>query len=309
MKKRKHLLEISEQPELWIFSNILTQKWFEDEDVLKDPIFYKKISTPIALPQGFALFKIETDGIEGKIISLSIGFESNIHLFLLTDPKKYDIFKEKCLEFIKNDIIPETFTYFSYLKSFYIKKLREFGLFSILQPTDTIKDLADYGVKSRILQRISDPIEGYEVPQFWNVNCKLSSIEKKELDSKEKGVLNKIRIKIIENLGKHAVIECTRLNILFYKHYSELLNNLTSESRLDYSLEYSNMAKSLLTIGDFQNAALFFSKALSDKNLSDSTSEKLMESLNLCVDRLKPHEIIEYALFASKIAKSYNKEI
>ena len=125
----------------------------------------------------------------------------------------------------------------------------------------------------------------------------------------ENRISNQVRIKIIENLGKHAIIECTRLNILFYKHYSELLNNLTSESRLDYSLEYSNMANSLLTIGDFQNAALFFSKAMADKNLSDSASEELLESLNLCINRLKPHEIIEYALFASKIAKSFNKEI
>ena len=69
--RRKNLLEISNQPELWIFSNLLAEKWINEKDLQK-PIYERRVSMPISLPSGTAIFKIESDGTQGDVISFSI---------------------------------------------------------------------------------------------------------------------------------------------------------------------------------------------------------------------------------------------
>ncbi len=92
-RSRKTLLEISSQPELWIFSNLLQEDWVTGED-LKKSVFEKKVTIPISLLSGTAIFKIESDGPKGQVISVSIVHGSEIKLFQLTEPSCFPEFQK-----------------------------------------------------------------------------------------------------------------------------------------------------------------------------------------------------------------------
>ncbi|MHA2226101.1 MAG: hypothetical protein ACXAC8_12900 [Candidatus Hodarchaeales archaeon] len=304
-RSRKTLLEISNQPELWIFSNLLAEDWITRKDI-KESVFEKKVTVPISLPSGTAIFKLESDGLQGKIISISIAYGSEIHLFQLTDPSDFSKFQEKVLQFVKV-IYENNFDFYSYLRSFYAPKMREFGISDILGLGADIKDLANYGVKSRILQHFPDPIKGHEVPQYWHVNQRLVSISSNKTQNLE--LISSLRLKICDHLAKHAVIEGLRCSIIALKHYADLLDRLSSESQINSSEEHQTLAEGLYELKDFQNAAIFYSKCLSE---SSSTSEKdrdsLLTALKDCIQQLEPQDFLEYALFAAKIARGHDDD-
>jgi hypothetical protein len=300
--RRKNLLEISDQPELWIFSNLLAEKWINKED-LKYSVYQRQVTMPISLPSGTAIFKIESDGTQGEIISVSIAHKSEIHLFQLIAPSRKETFQEAVLNYIKN-IYSDTFDFYSYLRPYYLPKMREFGILSILGDETLVKDLANYGVKSRILQRISDPIQGYEVPQYWRANKRLES--RKSPHQPDKVVINKLRSTICDRLSKHAVIEGLRCSIIALKHYADLLDTMTSEKKIVYSDEYLSLADGLYELGEFQDSAIFYSKCLSQanyENKTESVSNEILTSLKSSIEHLEPQEFLEYALFAAKVAR------
>lgn len=304
-RSRKTLLEISNQPELWIFSNLLAEDWVTNND-LKKPVFEKQVNMPISLPSGTCIFKIESDGPQGMIISVSIIHGSEIHLFQLIEPTHLSEFRRCVLNFVK-EIYNDNFDFYSYLRPYYISKMNEFGITSILGNNTSVKDLADYGVKSRILQRISDPIQGYEVPQFFRINKRLISLTSK--DTHERELISTLRTKVCDSLAKHAVIEGLRCAIIALKHYADLLDSLTSETRIDYLEEYQYLADGLYKLKDYQDAALFYSKYLSQTSLTDeSNRDKILSALRGSIGQLEPQEFLEYALFAAKIARTHHEE-
>ncbi|MHA1968385.1 MAG: hypothetical protein ACW964_11340, partial [Candidatus Hodarchaeales archaeon] len=252
-RSRKTLLEISNQPELWIFSNLLIDEWVAISD-LSEPFYEKRVTIPISLPQGTAIFKLETDGTQGQVISVSIAHNSEIQLFQLINPDNFNEFRQKVLEYVKK-IYPDNFDYYSYLKSFYTPKMRDFGLTDILGIETDIKDLADHGVKSRMLQRFPDPIQGYEVPEHWQVNKNLGSIVPK--NQKQQRTIIELRRKICDRLAKHAVIEGLRCAIIALMHYASLLDELTSDTRINSLEEHQTIADGLYELGEYQNAAIF----------------------------------------------------
>jgi hypothetical protein len=300
--RRKNLLEISDQPELWIFSNLLAEKWITEED-FKNSVYQRQVTMPISLPSGTAIFKIESDGTQGEIISVTIAHLSEIHLFQLIAPLSKDEFQQAVLNHIKN-IYSETFDFYSYLRPFYLPKLRDFGVFEILGDETQVKDLADYGVKSRILQRISDPIQGYEVPQYWRANKRL--VSRKTSEHANKDLICKLRSTICDRLAKHAVIEGLRCAIIALKHYADLLDSMTSEKKIVYTDEYLSLANGLFELGEYQDSAVFYSKCISQanyENKTDSVSNDILTSLKSSIEHLEPQEFLEYALFAAKVAR------
>lgn len=304
-RTRKTLLEISSQPELWIFSNLLVEDWVTSID-LEKPVFEKKVTIPISLPSGTAIFKIESDGPRGKVISVAIVHGSEIQLFQLTELSHFPEFRKIVLKYV-NEIYPNNFDFYSYLRSFYTPKMREFGISDTLGPDVSVKDLAEYGVKSRILQRFSDPIQGYEVPQYWRANQRLVSIT--SLNNQNREIITKLRIKICDHLAKHAVIEGLRCAVIALKHYADLLDGLTSETRINPPEEHQTLADGLYELGEFQNAAIFYSKCLSQSTFTDEKNRDLiLSSLKDSIERLEPQDFLEYALFAAKIARNHGEE-
>ena len=300
--RRKNLLEISDQPELWIFSNLLAEKWITEED-FKNSVYQRQVTMPISLPSGTAIFKIESDGTQGEIISVTVAHLSEIHLFQLITPLRKDEFQQAVLNHIKN-IYSETFDFYSYLRPFYLPKMRDFGVFDILGDETQVKDLADYGVKSRILQRISDPIQGYEVPQYWRANKRL--VSRKSSEKVNKDLICKLRSTICDRLAKHAVIEGLRCAIIALKHYADLLDSMTSEKKIVHTDEYLSLANGLFELGEYQDSAVFYSKCISQanyENKTDSASNDILTSLKSSIEHLEPQEFLEYALFAAKVAR------
>ncbi|MHA2307542.1 MAG: hypothetical protein ACXACU_19350 [Candidatus Hodarchaeales archaeon] len=304
-RSRKTLLEISNQPELWIFSNLLIDEWVAISD-LSEPFYEKRVTIPISLPQGTAIFKLETDGTQGQVISVSIAHNSEIQLFQLINPDNFNEFRQKVLEYVKK-IYPDNFDYYSYLKSFYTPKMRDFGLTDILGIETDIKDLADHGVKSRMLQRFPDPIQGYEVPEHWQVNKNLGSIVPK--NQKQQRTIIELRRKICDRLAKHAVIEGLRCAIIALKHYASLLDELTSDTRINSLEEHQTIADGLYELGEYQNAAIFYSKCLSSPSFDDKEKlNRILSILRASIQQMEPQEFLEYALFAAKIARSHRDE-
>ena len=302
---RKTLLEISSQPELWIFSNLLLEEWVINDNLNK-PYFEKKVSIPISLPQGTTIFKFETDGTQGQVISVSIVHESEIQLFQLIDPDKFNDFRQKVLEYVK-EIYPNNFDYYSYLKPFYAPKMREFGINNILGIKTEVKDLANHGVKSRILQRFPDPIQGYEVPEHWQVNKNLAVLKTEKLEQRKTVI--ELRSKICNRLAKHAVIEGLRCAIIALKHYASLLDELTTDTRINSLMEYQTIADSLYQLGEYQNAAIFYSKCLSSTSSDDKdNTNRILSILRSSIQQMEPQEFLEYALFAAKVARSHRDE-
>ena len=303
--RRKNLLEISDQPELWIFSNLLAEKWFQEED-LKNPIFERQVTMPISLPSGTAIIKFESDGTQGEVISVSIAHLAEVHLFQLIDPSQSVKFQESILNYIRQ-IYSDTFEFFSYLRPYYYPKMKEFGIIEVLGDS-LVKDLADYGVKSRILQRISDPVQGHEVPQYWRVNKHLDALTNRGRQHKE--LIEGLRSAICDRLAKHAVIENLRCSIIALKHYADLLDSMTSEARINYTSEYLSLADGLYELGEYQDSAVFYSKSLSQSNFeneAEQTRSEILTSLKSCIDNLEPQEFLEYALFAAKIAQLHDE--
>jgi len=304
-RSRKTLLEISKQPELWIFSNLLAETWIDPKS-LNAPFFQKEVNMPISLPTGTCIFKVETDGSEGQVISIVVVNRAEICLFQLMDPYERDLFTKEILNYLRK-IYPDNFDYYSYSRKYYNPKMRELGVYSILGYETEIKDLAEYGVKSRILQHISDPIQGYEVPQYWRINERLASLKSK--DQNRQALINDLRSKICDRLAKHAVIEGLRCAILVLKHYADLLDSLTSEIKIDQEKEARFLADGLYKLEEYQNSAIFYSKCLSKSSLSDrEDNDQILTALKDSIDKMKPQEFLEYALFAAKVARSYEKE-
>ena len=302
---RKTLLEISSQPELWIFSNLLVEDWIIDDD-LKKPVFEKKVGIPISLPSGTAILKIESDGPKGQVISLAVVHGSEIQLFQLMEPSGFPEFQTTVLDYVK-EIYPHNFDFYSYLRSFYSAKMREFGITDILGLDTDVKDLAEYGVKSRILQRFSDPIQGYEVPQYWRVNKNLLVLKPRK--SIESSTIINLRKTICDRLAKHAVIEGLRCAIIALKHYASLLDKLTSETRINPPEEHRTLADGLYELGEFQNSAIFYSKCLSQSTFADENErDQILSALKDSIERLAPQDFLEYALFAAKVAKDHTDE-
>jgi hypothetical protein len=182
--------------------------------------------------------------------------------------------------------------------------MREFGILDILGDETQVKDLADYGVKSRVLQRISDPIQGYEVPQYWRANKRLEG--RKSSQQASKILIHKLRSTICDRLAKHAVIEGLRCAIIALKHYADLLDSMTSETKIIHSDEYLYLANGLYELGEYQDSALFYSKCISQtnyENQTDPVSNDILASLKSSIEHLEPQEFLEYALFAAKVAR------
>lgn len=299
------MLEISSQPELWIFSNLLIDEWVTTNNI-NEPFYEKRVTIPISLPQGTAIFKLETDGTQGQVISVSIAHNSEIQLFQLINPDDFNEFRQKVLEYVKK-IYPDNFDYYSYLKPFYASKMRDFGISDILGIETDIKDLADHGVKSRILQRFPDPIQGYEVPEHWQVNKNLVTVVPKNPEQQE--TIIELRRKICDRLAKHAVIEGLRCAIIALKHYASLLDELTSETRINSFEEHQAIADGLYGLGEYQNAAIFYSKCLSSPSFDDKEKlNRVLSILRASIQQMEPQEFLEYALFAAKIARSHRDE-
>ena len=170
-----------------------------------------------------------------------------------------------------------------------------------------IKDLADHGVKSRILQRFPDPIQGYEVPEHWQVNKNLVTVVPKNPEQQE--TIIELRRKICDRLAKHAVIEGLRCAIIALKHYASLLDELTSETRINSFEEHQTIADGLYGLGEYQNAAIFYSKCLSSPSFDDKEKlNRVLSILRASIQQMEPQEFLEYALFAAKIARSHRDE-
>jgi hypothetical protein len=273
---------------------------------INEPFFEKRVTIPISLPQGTAIFKLETDGTQGQVISVSIAHNSEIQLFQLINPNGFNEFRQKVLEYVKK-IYPDNFDYYSYLKPFYVSKMRDFGISDILGIDTDIKDLADHGVKSRILQRFPDPIQGYEVPEHWQVNKNLVTVVPKKPEQQE--IIIELRRKICDRLAKHAVIEGLRCAIIALKHYASLLDELTSETRINSFEEHQTIADGLYGLGEYQNAAIFYSKCLSSPSFDDKEKlNRVLSILRASIQQMEPQEFLEYALFAAKIARSHRDE-
>lgn len=304
-RTRKTLLEISSQPELWIFSNLLAENWVTTAD-LKKTVFEKKVSIPISLPSGTAILKIESDGPKGQIISVAFVHGSEIQLFQLMQLSNFLEFQQMVLDYIK-EIYPDYFDYYSYLRPFYSGKIREFGITEVLGVDTNVKDLAEYGVKSRILQRFSDPIQGYEVPQYWRVNQRLVSIVSSK--PREQELITSLRVRICDRLSKHAVIEGLRCAIIALKHYADLLDGLTSEKQINPPEEHQTLADGLYELGEFQDSAIFYSKCLSQSTFANEKErDRILTALKDSIEQLEPQDFLEYALFAAKIARNHSEE-
>ena len=96
--RRRNLLEISDQPELWIFSNLLAEKWINEEDLPKS-IFERQVTMPISLPSGTAIIKFESDGTQGEVISVSVAHLAEIYLFQL---EVHHPFQDKLIQVIQH---------------------------------------------------------------------------------------------------------------------------------------------------------------------------------------------------------------
>ncbi|MFX1504943.1 MAG: hypothetical protein ACFFDC_02405 [Promethearchaeota archaeon] len=304
-RSRKTLLEISSQPELWIFSNLLVEDWITDDE-LRRPVFEKKVSIPISLPSGTAILKLESDGPKGQVISVAVVHGSEIQLFQLMEPSRFSEFQTEVIDYVK-EIYPHNFDFYSYLRSFYSTKMRELGISDILGLDTNVKDLAEYGVKSRILQRFSDPIQGYEVPQYWRVNKKLVNLKPRK--KTERNMIKNLRKIICDRLAKHAIIEGLRCAIIALKHYASLLDKLTSEVRINPPEEHRTLADGLFELGEFQNSAIFYSKCLSQSSFANEDErDQILTALKDSIEQLAPQDFLEYALFAAKVARDHSED-
>ncbi|MFW9854027.1 MAG: hypothetical protein ACFFFG_03175 [Candidatus Thorarchaeota archaeon] len=306
-RTRKTLFELANQPELWIFSNVLTEPWVDVSD-LDVSTFEKTVEIPITLPNGICIFKLESDGPLGQIISMCVAHGSQIRLFHLIDSSEFPHFRERVLKYVK-DILPDYFDFYSYMRSYYARKFRDFGLTDVLGVDTEIKDLTEYGTKSRILQRISDPIEGYEIPQYWRVLDTLGT-NVSDRPSDQKRLVVSLQVKACDILAKHAVIDTLRCTIIALKHYADLLDELQSESKRDPWSDHRTIAEGLFKLGNFQDAAVFYSKCLSQPSFDnqDQLQEQILKALKASIDQLGSREFLEYALMAAKIARSRQLE-
>ncbi|MFW9777332.1 MAG: hypothetical protein ACFFE8_00680 [Candidatus Heimdallarchaeota archaeon] len=306
-RTRKTLFELANQPELWIFSNVLAEPWVKVSD-LTVSTFEKTVEIPITLPSGTCIFKLESDGPLGQIISMCVAHGSEICLFHLTNNTRFEQFKRRVLEYITN-IIPNYLEFYSYMGSYYNPKFRDIGLADILGPNMDVKDLAEFGTKSRILQRVSDPIEGYEIPQYWRVLDTLGT-SMSDRPSEQKRLVMSLQVKACDILAKHAVIDTLRCAIIALKHYADLLDELQSESKRDPWSDHHAIAEGLFKLGNFQDAAVFYSKCLSQPSFDkqDQRQEQILKALKASIDQLGSREFLEYALMAAKIARSRHLE-
>jgi hypothetical protein len=169
--------------------------------------------------------------------------------------------------------------------------------------------LAEFGTKSRILQQISDPIEGYEVPQYWRVLDTLGTSVSGH-SSGQNELVTSLQVKACDILAKHAAIDAIRCAIIALKHYTVLLDELQSEAKRDPWTDHRAMAEGLFKLGNFQDAAIFYSKCLSHPsfNKQDNQQEQILKSLKASIDQLGSREFLEYALLAAKIARSRQLE-
>jgi hypothetical protein len=262
---------------------------------------------PISLPSGTAIIKFESDGTQGEVISVSVAHLTEIYLFQLIDPSAISEFQQKVLAYIDR-LYVDTFDFFSYLHPYYQPKMKEFGILEKIGETP-VKDLANYGVKSRILQRIADPVQGYEVPQYWRVNKHLKVLINENRQNKE--LIENLRSAICDRLAKHAVIENLRCSVIALKHYADLLDSMTSEAKIVYLDEYLELADGLYELGEYQDAAVFYSKCLSQTTFEDEADEArldILAALKSSIEHLEPQEFLEYALFAAKVAQSHEED-
>ena len=130
-------------------------------------------------------------------------------------------------------------------------------------------------------------------------------------DIRHENRISSIRSTICDRLAKHAVIESLRCAIIALKHYADLLDSMTSESKIEYSDEYLELAEGLYQLGEFQDSAVFYSKCLSHSNFENKSEEvrnMILAALKSSIEQLEPQEFLEYALFAARVARGYEEK-
>ena len=86
---------------------------------------------------------------------------------------------------------------------------------------------------------------------------------------------------------------------------------MTSEAKIIYSDEYLELADGLYELGEYQDAAVFYSKCLSQATFEDEADEArldILAALKSSIEHLEPQEFLEYALFAAKVAQSHEED-
>ncbi len=288
----------SSQPEFFLFLSSFRDQWVEAKE-LNDNFIIKEISLPFSL--GNVVFKFETNGLEGEIVSFAIAFNEELHVVQLCSPDGLIEFYRHCVDKITILATSEAPLFYSYDMRFIRKALDRLKEVS---ETPAVRDLRvncrDLSKKERkaLFVRNLPDIDSSEVPQYWSTNSRLCDLLSNRTPSKE---IQQIRCTILDSLAKHVALECTRISMIYLRDLINNFDQLSSPTRTPREKQYEFFADSMRDLGDYQSAAFWYSKLLASD--IGENMEYYMSQLEFCISEMRPEELIRYAVYAAQAAK------
>ncbi|MFQ5980928.1 MAG: hypothetical protein ACE5OZ_22545 [Candidatus Heimdallarchaeota archaeon] len=290
---------LSSQPEFFLFLTSFRNRWLTPDELKKEYTF-EEIQLPFSL--GNAVFKFETNGFRGEIISFALAFNNNLHVAQLCDPDGVIDFYRHCVDQITRLATSEAPLFYSYDIKFVrraIDRLSEVSETPALRNLrKACRDLSKIERKAFLLRNIPD-IAASEVPQYWATNCSLCALQKNRTTSRE---IIEMRTTILDALAKHAALECSRISAIFMRDLIMNFDRLGFRTEIPREKQYEFFADSMRGLGDFQTAAFWYSKLLASETPS-TNMEHYIAQLEHCISEMKPDELIQYAVHAAQVAK------
>ncbi|MHA2370175.1 MAG: hypothetical protein ACXADX_15280 [Candidatus Hodarchaeales archaeon] len=295
---------LSSQPEFFLFLTSFRNRWLNPDDVEKE-IAFEKLSLPFSL--GNVVFKFETNGFRGEIISFALAFKETLHIAQLCDPKGLINFYRHCVDQITLLATSEAPLFYSYDIKYVqrvIDKLSEVSSTPALHDLrKNCRDLSKIERKAFLLRNMPD-IVPEEVPQYWATNMRLCDLQPDRKLSKE---IADMRSPILDALAKHAALECARISVIYLRNLLSDFDLLNLRSRMPREKQYEFFANSMRDLGDFQTAAFWYSKLLASETPSASM-EHYIAQLEQCISEMKPDELLKYAIQAAQVARHLSTE-
>ncbi|MFX0114136.1 MAG: hypothetical protein ACFFB3_06280 [Candidatus Hodarchaeota archaeon] len=291
---------LSSQPEFFLFLSSFKSSWLNSDEAQKE-LAIEEVSLPFSL--GNVVFKFETNGFKGEIISFALAFKSTLHVAQLCDPENLIEFYRHCVDKITFLATSEAPLFYSYDNRFV---QRAIDRLSEVSETPAIKDLrkncrdlSKIERKALLLRNIPD-IAASEVPQYWATNNRLCKLQKTRKASKES---MDMRCTILDALMKHAALECARISVIYLRDLVTSFDQLGLRTEIPREKQYEFFADSMRDLGDYQTAAFWYSKLLASETPS-ANMEHYIAQLEHCISEMKPDELLRYAIDAAQVARS-----
>ena len=289
----------SSQPEFFLFLSSFEDQWLTSNEI-KSEFATDEIQLPFSL--GNVVFKFDTNGLEGEIISFAVAFKETLRVTQLCEPDGLIEFYRHCVEFLTLLATSEAPLFYSYDLRFVrkaIDRLAEVTETPALRDLqENCRDLSRIESKALLLRHLPD-ISASEVPQYWATNSRLCGLQEDREASKE---IIKMRRTILEVLAKHAALECARISVIYIRDLITNFDRLALRSRISREKQYEFFADSMRDLGDFQTAAFWLAKLLASETPS-ANMEQYITELEHCISQMKPDELLRYAIHAAQVAR------